>query len=309
MRHEKYREWLTLSLYGELEPERGRRLERHLETCPACRDELAELREFHEWADEAKIEPGPELLNQARAQFRGALLAERQREGKSAPRGGWFGGWSLWAPPSLLAAFCMLAGLGLGFLLFRSPASPVPQPGSASPSDFRVDNVRWTEAGDGEIELRFDAVRPVTLKGNVDEPRIQKVLSKALLESVNPGLRMRAVGAIGEGQSQVLDREVKAALIQTMRFDENTGVRRRALNALTQTAIDRDTKEAFLQVLLHDENAGLRMAAIAALEAADGKSPGVDPELLRMLEDRLDSEKNDYIRLRTKAFLQEAQYQ
>ncbi len=311
MRHEKYRQWLLLSLYEELDSRRERHLEQHLKQCSACRLERDELRGFHALVDEARWETDASLLNEARAQLRGALRSELRPDGSDR-----WGGWLAFLHGfgfrhALVGSGCGLAGLAVGFLLFRAPAPA--GVGAGQFADFStagVANVEFVDAdaSDGQVEITFDAVRPVRLKGNVNDPMIQKALAQTLLNGSNAGLRMQALGLLGD-KPKTIDHQVKLALIRSMKFDENTGVRKRALNALSETVFDKEVKEALLHVLLHDENPGMRVAAISALDAEAGRGPSVDPTLLKKLEDKLDSEKNDYIRLRSKAFLEEVRFQ
>ncbi len=312
MRHQKYREWLLMSLYGELDPRRERHLEEHLKQCSDCRLEGRELREFHDMADEARWDVDDSLLNEARAQLRGALRSESRLGAGSARSGGGFWGFlhGFGLGHALLGGGCAMAGLLVGFLLFRAPAPVNTTNQVADYSTSAVTNVELIDADatDGQVEITFDAIRPVRLKGDVNDPVIQKALAQTMLNGRNAGLRMQALGLLGD-KPKALDDQVKLALIRSMKFDENAGVRKRALNALSEAVFDREVKEALLHVLLHDENPGMRVAAISALDAEAGKGPSVDPTLLKMLEDKLDSEKNDYIRLRSKAFLEEVRFQ
>ena len=60
---------------------------------------------------------------------------------------------------------------------------------------------------------------------------------------------------------------------------------------------------------MNDENAGMRVAAINALEAAVDQQWTIRPELLDALQHRIQEEENNFVRLRTKAFLEEVRYQ
>jgi hypothetical protein len=105
------------------------------------------------------------------------------------------------------------------------------------------------------------------------------------------------------------DPEVKRALILSLKFDDNTGVRTKALEALQGLVEDPAVREAMLYVLINDQNPGMRVSAIGILEKSPSREWQSDDELLDLLEQRLDKEQNKFVRLRSKAFLQEVRFQ
>ncbi len=74
-------------------------------------------------------------------------------------------------------------------------------------------------------------------------------------------------------------------------------------------APDPAIRAALIEVLIHDENPGLRVAAVNALQAYGRTAGAVDEETLRRLEQRLTREDNDFIRLRSEAWLEEVRFQ
>jgi hypothetical protein len=83
----------------------------------------------------------------------------------------------------------------------------------------------------GEVEFSFDAVKPVYMKGSVNDPDVQKILAYALLNEQNPGVRLRSVDVIGSEhlKSTGSEVEIKWALIAALKSDDNPGVRKEAL--------------------------------------------------------------------------------
>jgi HEAT repeat protein len=143
------------------------------------------------------------------------------------------------------------------------------------------------------------------VKGSINDERIQKVLTYALVQEQNPGVRLRAINAIGDSQVKP-DPEIKKALITTLKSDENAGVRREALSLLQKFPFDQETKEAFLYVLEHDKNAALRIAVIQSLSTT--KKAG-DKEVMNVLKERVETDNNNFIRMKAKAVLQEVSEQ
>jgi HEAT repeat protein len=147
------------------------------------------------------------------------------------------------------------------------------------------------------------------MKGSIDDPAIQKVLTRALLTEQNPGVRLRALTAITGPAVVPADREIKAALILALKADDNAAVRHQALGALRRYAVDREIRDAILHALMYDKNPGLRVAAINALDSLRVLETAPDPAAVAALRDRLRHDDNAYIRLRAQAVLMEAREQ
>jgi len=114
------------------------------------------------------------------------------------------------------------------------------------------------------------------------------------------------VSAIGDRQLQPADKEVKAALIATLKYDENRGVRKEAMKALEKFMPDTEVTAAFVYVLQHEKNTGMKIAAINSLNLSKYHGYEKDENLMEMLREKVHSDENNYIRLRAKAALQEA---
>ncbi len=322
MRHEKFEAWLQLSLYDELNEEEKLLLERHLPGCPICRDRLVKLQELHRLLGKEAPEPSEELLSEAREEFRKTLREtvtpvpwwRRWRRRLFSPAEGLF----VSGMPQLRAVaggvMALAVGLALGYWLFAPQAATVqPSPDRAGSEeiwdrgDMKITNVRFSDpdAADGSVEFSFDAVAPMHIKGSVNDPRVQKVLSYALLNEQNPGVRIRAVNALSAPALKVPDEDVKKALIAALETDKNDGVRKEAFDTLQKYPFDEDIKEAFLHVLKNDPNPGLRISAINSF----GVKELGDPDVRDVLKEKMENDRNDYIRIRSRAVLQEVSQQ
>lgn len=312
MSHEEFKELLQLSVHGELSEEQERKLEDHLAECPGCSRELTALRQFTSLINQhTPPAPGKRLLDEARQQLRGALSQESSRQSifgrlKDSLVG--------LASPGVRLAYssglALVAGIGLGALLFgtapdEGPSRAIFQEQGQMPSDTRITNVRFlsSDLNTGEVEFFFEAMKAVRMKGNINDTRIQKILTHALLTEQNPGVRLQTINTIAAQKTP--DKEIKSALISAVQSDENAGVRQEALKALQRFGMDHEIKNACLHVLTHDENPGLRIAAINFLDSARSSVGQVDQQVLNVLREKMNTDDNNYIRLRARAVVEE----
>ncbi|MCU7496670.1 MAG: hypothetical protein HF314_15030 [Ignavibacteria bacterium] len=325
MEHEKFKEWVQLSVFDELGEAENLQLSEHLKTCRECSAELSELYKLRSVVAKAKpAEPDEKTLLEARQDLRAAIRMERNRKSFGEEiidrvRGFLF----LNYKAALGSAFALVLGLALGYLIFRPH---VPGGGGAAiqdikpavsqkqaQNDVQIDNLRFedSDASDGQVEFSFDAVKPVHMKGNINDEAIQKVLARALVNESNDGARLRTINtiAVHSGKDSTADPHIKSALISALKYDTNPGVRREALLVLSRLRMDKDIKDAFLYTLANDKNAGLRIAAINSLQTEDPGKLRSDKELLKILKQKSQDDQNDYIRIRARAVLQEVSEQ
>ena len=320
MSHERDRERTELLFHDELTETERESAEAHLRSCEECRALLDELKGLHGVLEQyAPLAESPELLADARARLHSAL-----RDVNSSVS--WTGRFREFIAgqlePRYALAFGAVAtvavGFFLGYLAFHSgiPAQrreeaelrpAVSETRPAFPEGGAITNVKFidSDAGDGEVEFTFDAVMPMHLKGRANDPQIQQVLSYALLNEQNPGVRLRTVNAMASEPLNRPDEEVKRVLIAALKSDENAGVRKDALTALKRYSFDSDIRTALMDALAHDPNPAIRIEAINALDSGRRKGTAIDPSLREILKERVNSDVNQYIRIRAKAVLQE----
>lgn len=325
MRHEKYEELIVLSLYDELEKEEKKLLEEHLPSCPQCSRFLAKLSgTFGDW----KEKRGPvdeQMLNQARRELRVSLSNEKREAGRMNVYVGFpkLRRWGF-APVPVYAAVAfavvmLAAGLLSGLFLFnRSSGSAggvhtvLSEISAANSRDVAIADVRFLpgDKNNGDLRFSFNLVRRYVMDGSLDDKDVQKVLAFALVNSDNPGVRLRTIGMLDASVKP--DPEIERALVKAVETDENAGVRREALLSLEKFPFNNTIKEALLFVLQKDKNPGMRVAAInilagKELSAASGAAveKRVDPRVLEVLRERSASDQNRYVRLKAADMLKE----
>lgn len=331
MSHDNFREWLHLAIAEEISDDQMSSLKEHLTQCDSCRAEFHELRQMKTVLGESgTVEPSEQMLWDARERLFDKIRQEVSpqsvlarvtqhvtpavadsstgyRSTASPARVGWqnwFSGFRL----ALSGAAAVVAGVFVGYLAFGRSAVSQPQGGApfvqqdhamGSPEITNVRFVKTDEASD-ELEVRYDLVRPVRLRAVAEDTRMQRMLTHAMVNSENPGVRLQAIHALDGSPQPANNGDVKNALIEAVTSDPNAGVRRQSLLVLQGFPFDDDIKQACLDVLSNDRNPGLRVAAINTLSQAamDGHVDG--PEILDIIKPQL--QEDTYLRKASSAF-------
>lgn len=317
--HAKWEEWLELSQYGELSDADQQALDSHLENCDRCQTFRAQLDRFRMVMEQAApASPGETDLLDARANLWSNLTLGRPEH--RLP-GGWLSrfvdglqGLTISVFPQyrtvLAGALLLFVGLAGGYYLAfqgdRTLGFAVPgmdQTDLLSNEDVAISNVRFVDSDvpDGTLGIRFEAVRPVQIMGPVDDPNIQRVLTFAVLNEQNPGVRLRAVNAVSASEGLHSDHEIRDALVTALKTDSNAGVRGEAFNALSRYPFDEEIRDAMIHTLVFDENPALRINAINRLQ--DQVPASFDEQLESVLRTRMVLDDNAYIRTKARTVL------
>ncbi|MGB5895449.1 MAG: HEAT repeat domain-containing protein [Ignavibacteriaceae bacterium] len=315
MNHNEIKKWIRLSLYGELSNEEQSALEVHLKDCDECRNELEQQRNLLSLISDKKNEVDDKLLMEARAQLRGAIRNERQHKGYLDNVIQYLNDFITIPFRLALSGAALLAiGFFVGYLFYGSSSIETIIVKDNSNNEFPVleddvtiSNISFIDSdpSDGEVEFTFVAMKPVYLKGRVDDPKIQSILTYSMLNEQNPGSRFNSINAMVSERPIKFDKDVKDALITVVMTDENPGVRREALKLMKKLPYDEDVKRALIYVLTTDTSSGLRIEAINALVDAGKKGFTLNKNEIDLFKQKLQTDDNSYIRYRTKTILQE----
>lgn len=330
MAHKQFHEMIQLSIYGELGSQDQQRLDKHLATCLSCTSEQEDIRKFHSTLLAYKpVSVRERDLVDARRSLRMTLgnaepaqsLVGRILDIFSAPL---FPKYGPKYGTALAAAATLAIGIGLGYYFFGPSRQPETNGlfrtiAETEQADFnqgeaQVSNFRFVNKNEvtGDIEFTFDATTPVRIKGNVkSDERVQKILARAAVSAENPGTRLGAVTAIAGYSEKTLPvaNEIKTALISVAKYDENRGVRAEALRALEKFLPDPEVVQAYVYVLKTEKNTGMKIAAITGLSKAKFMPGAMGQDLLDILKEKVQSDDNNYIRIRAQAALREAKQQ
>ena len=316
MKRSEIEELMTLALSEEITPEQQKKLAAAMKKNAALRKEFDELRTVKEHLEQYSSELDIENdLSQARNALRKRITQERKKMT-------WFSNlltWELIPRFQLQYAVVMLVVFSAGFSTSRFVCSPVQFSAETpdfvnianrdTPQNMKITNVQFvdSDASDGDVEFRFDVTSPMHMKGKINDPEIQKVLTYALLNENNPGTRISSVSAIADQTEMgiTVDENIRSALIESMKRDENPGVRREALRVLTQLPLSKEIRDALIYVLSHDGNTGMRVAAINALSQIQGSSSVIDTTIVEVLKSNIQRENNSYVRTKTEHLIRE----
>ncbi|PYT67587.1 MAG: hypothetical protein DMG42_26445 [Acidobacteria bacterium] len=265
----------------------------HLANCRACSEQLAEEKAFHatllsapQSADE--LDGSGILLSQCRSELEEALddLSAPPLQEHWRPFG-WLRGWMALRPVWSGALLVLVGGLA------------------------GVQLVPWLEHNSGNTGQADSNVRQV-LTYMVENS-----------ERFDAGVRLDCLDAL---KAVVRDQQVRLALLNAARKDQNPAVRMKALEALRDTAGEDDVRQVLVDALEHDSNPGVRVEAVNLLvgsldnrpadadaapetpEAAPAPAPGEDASfehVVRVLQELQRRDPNPYVRLRSAAALRQ----
>lgn len=320
MKQDKFLELVELYVLGELDERDKEFVENKILESDEYKKEYESLKKFYSAVTEAKPEPVNEnSLQNARKELFNTVENEREEvyaknKFSSLFDKIFFGNFKV----AYAMATTLLVGFFIGYIIFSS--TQVPLVTSSNPNEIDLDaidrneinisNIRFNNpfTDGGEIEISFDAIKPISYKGELNDPRIQKLLAAALTTSDNPGLRIRTVNTLASQteRTTLVDPKIKTALINTLKTDQNAGVRREALNALTKFPYDNELRDVYLFVLANDVNPGLKVSAINALAELKMQGKSIDNELRNVIDNELGNGDQEYIKLKAASLIQGA---
>ena len=345
----------------EVSAEERAAIEEHLSRCAECGALLAEDQALQEnflvlpqAADE--LDRTGTLLAQCRSELAESLdelnaPAAVERE-KWQPFGfvrRWMALRPVWSATGLLAAGAILGVQLLQWLPTNDSSlngkamnvSAAPKLSDEQLAKMAVAGINFSPSADaapGTLQVQLRAEQPVTLSGSLDDDDVRHVLTYVVTNSdrFDAGLRLDCVEAL---KVRVQDADIRSAMGEAARKDQNPAVRMKALEALRAVAGDEDVRETLLAALNSDANPGVRVEAVNLLvrslelesaaiapaapgapEPPDADLPMIAPNapavalpggessvqrVVRALQDLQEHDPNRYVRLRSAAALRQ----
>ncbi|HEY1424866.1 MAG TPA: HEAT repeat domain-containing protein [Candidatus Acidoferrum sp.] len=287
----------------EVTSEERTAIEAHLADCGDCRTLLAEENAFQEnlsaipqSADE--LDRSGTLLAQCRSELAESLdevtvPAEPERWHPFGLVRRWMALRPGWSAAGLLAAGAILgvqllqwlptndSGLN-GKAVNVSAADKVSDDQLAKMDVSQINFAPNVDDAPGTLQVQLRAEQPVVLSGSLDDPDVRRVLTYVVRngDRFNAGVRLDCLEAL---KARVHDSEIRAALLDAARRDDNPAVRMKALEALRDIAGERDVRDVLLQSLDKDSNPGVRVEAVnllvRSLEVESVQVAPVAPEM------------------------------
>ncbi|MEO6982923.1 MAG: HEAT repeat domain-containing protein [Edaphobacter sp.] len=306
MKCDKAQENIVLMHYGELPDEFAVGLEQHLSSCEDCRHELNAMQALEErLALLPVIDPSPNLLAQARVRLDEELdtipphgIFTRLRTNLF----GWLG--HVQSAPALAT---LLVGVGFlaGNFTYRYQVAHAPKPRAAMtishPADGVIANVTGiVQTPNSElVQVSYNKVVPETVEGSLDSPDIRELLLKGTNSAAASGVRVNSVALLAdecraghECTGGADPKGIRNALLVSMLYDEDAGVRLKALEGLQRYVVqDPRVRDAIAESLSRDPSALVRKAAIATLGPVKA-----DSSVRQVLRTVSTQDENPYIR-------------
>ncbi|HVJ09634.1 MAG TPA: HEAT repeat domain-containing protein [Acidisarcina sp.] len=286
MKCELAQEKIALAVYGELPDEASPELDRHLAICDACRRELEAVQALHQAMYLYPVtEPSANLLARTRLRLEDAL--------DTLPRQSWMvrlaqnmlaGAGRLRTAP-VAASVLLLLGIGGGafggYHLAEKRAAANAAIVAASNEDLssaQIANVSSIvrEPDSETVEVSYDRVVPVKMRGSLDDPFIRSLLLAAAQANGDNEIRSNSVGLLAaecRAGHQCNGGPVRDALMVSARYDRSPAVRRKALAGLEPfIAEDMRVRDAVLEILMSDGDPAVRTQAISVLQPVEADS-------------------------------------
>jgi hypothetical protein len=308
MKCEHAHDRMILLGYGELQDEQIDALEEHLTGCEACRRELAELRQMMARMTQhlPVVEPSPNLLAQSRLRL-DDLLDEMPAHGWAARLRGNFWRWvgNVQSAPALAT---LLVGVGFlgGNMAFRYEAAHAPRlpqavvlTNTTNGTIANVSGITRTPSSD-MVQVNYNRIVPESVQGSLDDPEIRKLLLLGVNTAATAPVREESVNLLATecrmghacGKSEDAVGSVRHALLVSLRYDKNAGVRLKALEGLEPyIADDQHVRDAVLETLSRDPNTNVRLRAVTLIEPVQA-----DSSVRQVLRTVSTQDTNPYIR-------------
>jgi hypothetical protein len=304
MKCENARDCLVLLNYGELPDELAGGLEQHLTECEGCRAELEAIRLFEDrLALLPVLEPTPNLLAQSRMRLDDALDMIPPHGFLTQLRVNFY----RWCGHVQSAPALATLLLGVGFLAgnftLRYQVAHAPKPPGVVTTEEPgvIGNVTGiVQTPNSElVQVKYNRVVPETMEGSLDSPEIRNLLMVGTNAAATDGVRKDSVSLLVNEckaehgcQPSPDGKGIRHALMVSLRYDQDAGVRLTALEGLQRyVGQDQHVRDAVLEAVMHDPDAGIRKTAIGLLEPVQS-----DSSVRQVLRTVSTQDANPYIR-------------
>lgn len=316
MDHKKYKELLELMILDELNETEKIDLENHFLECKECLEEYNQLIKMN-YLIKSEKPSFPNNFELQNARNRLFIEIEKLQEPQSLIKKLKNFYADVFSQKYTLAfgsVALVLVGLTIGYLLFNRESAPK---NYFAENEIDLDKIEKGELKITDVSLpksfsntdeyvfKLGENDPKIYKGNLNDETIQKLLAITFSETENPGYKIKTANTLIDFMPKNFkpDKKIKEVFINTVKFDNNPGVRKSALQALINFQFDDEIRDALLYTLQNDDNASNRMDAINVLLTMNVNKDSIDHKVKCELEQKISNEENSIVKLRTTKFL------
>lgn len=295
---------IPLYFYGEMPPEEEDQVEAHLYECLTCSREMERQRSLAAVLDAHRAEAPPHLLRDCRADLIAAIEGGAPRHPRSQKNpwtlflealGFTLHGMNRYRQPVAATALMAVGFLAARFTGIWTPLGPTVPATTAGVGDNVFSTVRSVQPdASGRVQIVLDETRRKVISGDMGDRNIQRFLLAGAHEE-NTAVRMEAVDLL---KSRGGSTEVRDAFLNAL-SDANVGIRLKALEGLKPWAADAQVRQALAQVLTTDDNSAVRKEAVDLLVSHR------DDAMVGILQQLFQREENGYVRLKCEKALKE----
>jgi HEAT repeats len=149
------------------------------------------------------------------------------------------------------------------------------------------------------VQVNYNKIVPESKEGSLNDPEIRNLLLVGTTAAATSGVRMNAVTLLTDEcktghacQPTAEGNGTLHALMVSLRYDEDAGVRMKALEGLEKyVGQDQHVRDAVLEAVAHDPDARVRRTAIGLLEPVQS-----DSSVRQVLRTVAAQDANPYIR-------------
>ena len=313
MKHEKYKNFLTLKYFDELKVSESKALSGHLKKCSACKNEEKKIIKTFNLAKENNLVAPTELLISAKRELNAKLFnnAKKENIGFIFSMQNYF----ITNYKYLVAASVIFViGIFFGSYYFSNEFT--------TPQIFASNKIENLEYGksfiktvkhiefnkkSGELELIYETATPTKMKSNLNDTKMQKLVEHSILREDNSGIRLRLLDIIYNhiSSGNKISNSLSRSLAKVAMFDENAGARRMALENLIHLPYDNEIRNAVMHILTYDNNSGLKNNAINFFTTKNSQGESIDIETKIFLKDLIMKNDNGYVKMQAMNLLQE----
>ncbi len=284
-------------------------LEQHLVGCEDCREELEAFRGLEErLAMLPVMEPSPNLLAQSRMRLDDALDMIPPHGFLTQLRTNFYRWMGHVKSAPALATLLLGVGFLSGNFTHRYQVEHAPKPATAPgpvtlshPAEGVIANVTSiVQTPNSElVQVNYNKIVPESMEGSLDSPEIRNLLLAGTNAAATDGVRLNSVSLLTDEckaghacQPSTDGKGIRHALMVSLRYDQDAGVRMKALEGLQRyVGQDQHVRDAVLEAVAHDSDAEVRRTAIEVLEPVQS-----DSSVRQVLRTVATRDANPYIR-------------